>query len=790
MPVQVSYPGVYIQEVPSGSRAIAGVPTSVAAFVGFTSRGPTNEAVQLFSYADFERSFGGLHVDSPVSYAANHFFLNGGATCWIVRVAEGAVAASVMLGVGATPTLLATASAEGDWGNRLVLIVDYATSNPASTFNLTVNEMVERNGRDVVARTEVHRNLSMDPLSATYAVTVVSGDSDLIELEDQSAPVGNATAVSAEADTSLLGDAARRIAVSINGGPVQEHFLFDEGQAATMATLDLVAAEIQDFVANQLGFAGFTCTGPNAATGTLSCTLPPTARTGSIVFRNASFASAAAALGLGLVNGGRETEAAALARPGESGSLSGDLSAFTGAGIAAGDAMTVDLRDINNVVLDNATTVTFDTVPATVAEARTAIENAMRTSTVPAIAQASVAVVDNRLQIRAGGAGYANHFAFTDTTNTPSVALALDGAAIRDRVVDQRRTRGRREVERRRAREARVATVVQRAIAQGVHRGDRSQLVAAVVEVRDAVAVEQAARDGRLVVLRDVADAAAGVVREYAVRDPRIAGALDMEPVARVAVHDDVEIVAAGAEHVDDVSGSDVAGEDAVVDRRVAAAGHVQRGAAATGVAIRDERAVRDRRRRPLHECAAAAGRSGGAVLDRESVDDALVAEHQHAAGVLRVEDRPVLHRPTVDRLAAVAVAAEQRDARGDHERAGVGALGDPDLVTGAGDRERGLHGLERARPGRAVARDHDRRIDVVTCRGNGRRAERDRREHTCGEPTWESCRHLSSSSVTVASWFHVWILPDESSPMRPFATRIGGRRRPGRRRIGCFAVG
>ena len=134
MPVQVSYPGVYIQEVPSGSRAIAGVPTSVAAFLGYTARGPVNAPVQLFSFADFERAFGGLHADSPASYAVNHFFLNGGASAWMVRVAQNAQAANVMLQTpGGADTLLVEAVAEGAWGNRVVLGVDFATSSPAST---------------------------------------------------------------------------------------------------------------------------------------------------------------------------------------------------------------------------------------------------------------------------------------------------------------------------------------------------------------------------------------------------------------------------------------------------------------------------------------------------------------------------------------------------------------------------------------------------------------------------------------------------------------------------------
>src|SRR5690349_9042020 len=97
MPTVVSYPGVYIEEIPSAVRSIAGVATSVAAFVGYTARGPVNSAVQIFSFADFERRFGGLNIDSDLSYAVSHFFLNGGGTAWIVRVAAGAAPASIAL---------------------------------------------------------------------------------------------------------------------------------------------------------------------------------------------------------------------------------------------------------------------------------------------------------------------------------------------------------------------------------------------------------------------------------------------------------------------------------------------------------------------------------------------------------------------------------------------------------------------------------------------------------------------------------------------------------------------
>lgn len=59
MPTTPTYPGVYIEEIPSGVRTIVGVATSIAAFVDFFPRGLLDEAVHLFSFADFEREFGG-----------------------------------------------------------------------------------------------------------------------------------------------------------------------------------------------------------------------------------------------------------------------------------------------------------------------------------------------------------------------------------------------------------------------------------------------------------------------------------------------------------------------------------------------------------------------------------------------------------------------------------------------------------------------------------------------------------------------------------------------------------
>jgi len=86
MPVQPTYPGVYIEEIPSGVRTISGVATSIAAFIGRAAMGPVNEPVTINSFGDFERVFGGLWAESTLGYAVRDFYLNGGSQAIIVRL--------------------------------------------------------------------------------------------------------------------------------------------------------------------------------------------------------------------------------------------------------------------------------------------------------------------------------------------------------------------------------------------------------------------------------------------------------------------------------------------------------------------------------------------------------------------------------------------------------------------------------------------------------------------------------------------------------------------------------
>jgi Bacteriophage tail sheath protein len=185
---QVTYPGVYIQEVPSGVRTIAPVSTSICAFIDFFREGPMNEAVQIDGKAGFDRVFGGLYKDSEASYAIDQFFTNGGTRAFVVRVASGTPkAATVILsthakaGSGQVDCLRVDAASQGVWGNNLRLRVSH---NADGTFNLAV---ARYDGADadarVVAAEPPFLNLSVDPTSPRYVEKVVNDGSALIAVD-------------------------------------------------------------------------------------------------------------------------------------------------------------------------------------------------------------------------------------------------------------------------------------------------------------------------------------------------------------------------------------------------------------------------------------------------------------------------------------------------------------------------------------------------------------------------------------------------------------------------------
>ncbi|MCK6505313.1 phage tail sheath family protein [Myxococcota bacterium] len=204
VPPRFAGPGVYVQEVPPGEHSIVGVPTSVAAFVGRTLRGPVDRPMRIHGFVDFQHLYGGLDPTAPMTYAVHDFFQNGGTQAWICRVwaaGEGerrvARPGAGIATFGAPPPADARpapgtpvgfqAANPGAWGNDLRLSITPATGEgpagaparpvppdlaalglgPADLFDLAIEEVPPAPG---AARREVFRSCAVHPAAGRHRV--------------------------------------------------------------------------------------------------------------------------------------------------------------------------------------------------------------------------------------------------------------------------------------------------------------------------------------------------------------------------------------------------------------------------------------------------------------------------------------------------------------------------------------------------------------------------------------------------------------------------------------------
>jgi len=224
MPSTLTFPGVYIEEVPSGVRTITGVATSITAFIGRAIRGPVNTPVVINSNADFQRIFGGLWLPSTLGYAVADFFLNGGSQAIIVRLFNpetggGAVAGKAQLNVGG---LSLEAADEGRWGRSLRAsvnkdipqeVADEMGLPVADLFNLIVREV---DANEAVIRSETFSNVSVKE-SSRRIDRVLKDDSQLVKWRGTFPVPANLPAITAEDDAVTeeavkLPDAQKKLA--------------------------------------------------------------------------------------------------------------------------------------------------------------------------------------------------------------------------------------------------------------------------------------------------------------------------------------------------------------------------------------------------------------------------------------------------------------------------------------------------------------------------------------------------------------------------------------------------
>jgi hypothetical protein len=186
MPINPTYPGVYLQEIPSGVRTITGVSTSITLFIGRTKKGELNKPVLCLNYGDFERNFSSIYAGSDMARAVNLFFQNGGSQCYVMPIAKDATRSKVTLMNEARDDVLKiSAKSYGTIGDSIRLAVTYNGQKPESTFNLEVFRLEKNNrGELIKVDTEFWQALSMDPNSPRYAESYVSQNSALIDLTD------------------------------------------------------------------------------------------------------------------------------------------------------------------------------------------------------------------------------------------------------------------------------------------------------------------------------------------------------------------------------------------------------------------------------------------------------------------------------------------------------------------------------------------------------------------------------------------------------------------------------
>jgi phage tail sheath protein FI len=187
MPATLTYPGVYVDERPTGgARAIIAVPTSITAFVGMAPRGDLNTPVTITSFAAYERAFGPLDSSSPLSVGVFQFFLNGGGQAIVVRAATGGTAARLAL----NDKVILQARSPGTWGNKLRARVTYPNDGSTTHYNVEVLDTA-------TGQQEQFTNISITPnagvrldaaVAASRLVTVDPTSDFTVRPDDNDAP--------------------------------------------------------------------------------------------------------------------------------------------------------------------------------------------------------------------------------------------------------------------------------------------------------------------------------------------------------------------------------------------------------------------------------------------------------------------------------------------------------------------------------------------------------------------------------------------------------------------------
>ena len=175
MPEYLS-PGVYVEEFESGAVPMESVGTSTAGFIGLAEKGPVVGKPQLVtSFSEFVRIYGGHLSETKygayryLPFAVEHFFINGGARAFIMRVAP----ADAKAAEGKTPALLAfKAASPGQWGNSIKITISNESKQKTQIMEASGKNAVLKNTDGLVVGDVA---AFFDGRASTYAtITAIS----------------------------------------------------------------------------------------------------------------------------------------------------------------------------------------------------------------------------------------------------------------------------------------------------------------------------------------------------------------------------------------------------------------------------------------------------------------------------------------------------------------------------------------------------------------------------------------------------------------------------------------
>jgi uncharacterized protein len=185
MPTYLS-PGVYMEEVSSGSKPIEGVGTAVAAFVGFAEKGPANQPTLVTNWTQYTQSFGDFVDGSYLAHAVYGYFLNGGGAAYVVRIggndgeetgAAPTAQGELPAGGEGKPGLVVKAIESGPAGDSIT--VETADASEPGENNDQFKLIVKRNEKVE----ETHDNVTLRKGNNNVA-TRVKAESKLITVEE------------------------------------------------------------------------------------------------------------------------------------------------------------------------------------------------------------------------------------------------------------------------------------------------------------------------------------------------------------------------------------------------------------------------------------------------------------------------------------------------------------------------------------------------------------------------------------------------------------------------------